>query len=324
MSAPLVSVVIAAWNAGHFLPATLQTVLNQTWERLEIIVVDDGSTDETASLIVPFLHRIQYKRRPHQGLAAARNAGIGLARGEYIALLDADDLWLPEKVETQVAVALRHREAGLIVCDGEEFSETETLRHQLFPQFLAEEVRRSATGEVVRDIQHEFIERNLVSCPSQVLIPRQVINEVGLFIDSGAQDYDYYLRVSLLHPVVFHGQALTRWRYHPGSMSGPAVTRMVRWGLGALPVLIAHRARCRPEHAALLEERIQQLTRSICYELMVHGRRTGRLDASANLLRVLRWVPSAPPLVHLAGLWAPGPIYRLGAGAARRVRLTFG
>jgi hypothetical protein len=320
MAAPLVSVVIAAWNADRYLPATITSVLNQTWQPLEVIVVDDGSTDDTASVLTPFLPRIRYERRAHEGLAAARNEGIRLARGAYIALLDADDLWHPEKIAMQVAIAERNPESGLIACDAEQFSDSGVLRESLFPLVCVSE---APGGEATRNFHREFIEGNLIHCPAQVLLPRRVIERIGPFVDSPVQDYDYYLRVSREYPVTFHHHVAARWRYRPDSMSGPRETRWLRVGVSILPVLLAHRERCPTEDRGLLESQIHWLIRSLSFGLMIEGRQAGRLNASVDLISILRAVPWPPvALVNLAGLWAPEILVTLVARAWRSVRFA--
>jgi glycosyltransferase involved in cell wall biosynthesis len=323
VSTPLVSVVIATWNTARYLPATLASALGQTWPNLEVIVVDDGSTDDTAEVITPFLPRIRYVRRSHRGLAAARNEGVRLARGDYIALLDADDLWLPEKIAVQVEIAARHPETGLVACNAVEFDDDQVLREDLLFEPFLRAIAASPSGEVTANFERELITGNGISAPSQVLIPRRVLQEIGPFIDSGAQDYDYYLRVSRRFPVTVHRHHLARWRYRPDAMSGAHADRPVRWGLYALPVLLAHRTRCRAEYRPLLEARIRGLTMRIGQDLMTRGRERGRLAATSHLLTVLRarpWPPTA--LMHLAGLWIPKLASRIGARPARPPRAT--
>src|SRR5262249_20149858 len=103
---PAVSVVVATFNYGRYLAGALDSALAQTTSDLEIIVVDDGSTDETQLVIKPYLEnpRIRYHGTDHRGQPAAKNVGVRLARASLVAFLDADDLWLPTKLEKQLAL----------------------------------------------------------------------------------------------------------------------------------------------------------------------------------------------------------------------------
>lgn len=102
MSSPLVSVVIPTYNRAALVCEAVDSVLQQTYSNIEIIVIDDGSTDDTAAAIQRYGDRVRYSRRPNAGVNAARNLGIKQARGEFLALLDSDDLWAPYKIELQV------------------------------------------------------------------------------------------------------------------------------------------------------------------------------------------------------------------------------
>src|SRR5215467_8142244 len=108
MSTPLVSVVIPAYNAGAYIEDALDSVFRQTFPRLEVIVVDDGSTDDTRSRLEPYRSRIHYVWQTNNGSGAARNRGIDVSSGDYIAFLDADDLWSPEKLQIQLGIAARN------------------------------------------------------------------------------------------------------------------------------------------------------------------------------------------------------------------------
>jgi glycosyltransferase involved in cell wall biosynthesis len=118
--AGLVSVIIPAYNEAATVERTISSVLNQTYSDLEVLVVDDGSTDQTAALVQSMVdvdHRIRLLQKPNGGLASARNNGIAHAGGEFIAPIDADDLWHPEKIRKQMAV-MRDRgdRIGLVYC----------------------------------------------------------------------------------------------------------------------------------------------------------------------------------------------------------------
>lgn len=112
MSNPLVSVIIPTYNNAAFIVQAVRSVLSQSYPHVEIIVIDDGSTDDTAVSLQPLMSCIHYHYQENQGVSAARNTGISLANGRYIAFLDGDDQYLPDKLEKQVALLEAHPEAG--------------------------------------------------------------------------------------------------------------------------------------------------------------------------------------------------------------------
>src|SRR5262245_43202505 len=118
-SDPVVSVVIPTYNRGSLIGETLDSVFAQTYPHLEVIVVDDGSTDDTEAAIARFRDRLIYIRQQNQGLAASRNAGLARATGAYVAWQDSDDLWNPEKTAVQVGYLRRRPDT---VCIGSDFS----------------------------------------------------------------------------------------------------------------------------------------------------------------------------------------------------------
>ena len=114
MFKPSISVIIPTYNSAVFLPEALQSVLSQTFLPQDVIVVDDGSTDDTEDVLEPFRRHIHYIRQENQGPAVARNRGIAEAKGDLIAFLDADDVWVPEKLERQVNVLIENPRIGLV------------------------------------------------------------------------------------------------------------------------------------------------------------------------------------------------------------------
>jgi glycosyltransferase involved in cell wall biosynthesis len=302
---PLVSVVIAAYNAAQFLPETLDSVFAQTYGSLEVIVVDDGSTDGTRTLLEAYPPRIRLIRQAHGGLAAARNAGLRAANGDFIALLDADDLWLPEKIAVQVEVARRHPEAGMIVCDGVEF-EGETIIRRLFSGFAAGAFDRTKDSEITGHFFRTFIERTQIACPAQTLLPRHVVEQIGPFGDYSCQDFDYYLRVTKRLPATFHRHSLVRWRYRPSSMSGSRERRALFWSLQALPVLRAHAELANAEDCSFILRQILCNKAQAAYHYGVINGRLKGTSLMADLWSRNSWTPTVLP--YFVAIWIPRPL----------------
>lgn len=277
MTDPRVSIVIATYNTGSFVAEALQSALAQTHANREIILVDDGSTDDTAARLEPFLSHIRYVRQENAGLAAARNHGLSLASGDYIALLDADDRWARRKLAIQLAIAHRRPMSGLIASDGVEFEGDKVVRRHLFPGHLVKALRASSKGEMTARFHKALIIGPMFACPAQTLIPRGVIESLGPFADTGAQDYDYYLRIAQRYPFTVHNHSLAAWRYRPDSMSGPATKRPFVWSLARLPVLGAHAARCETEaERRLVADAIDRIKRDFMSRVSALEKRAGR------------------------------------------------
>src|SRR4051794_5813716 len=111
---PAVSVVIPTYNYARFIERALVSVLGQTHRPAEVLVIDDGSTDETATVVDRYATRVRYLRQENSGVSAARNAGVESSTGDLVAFLDADDEWVPNKLELQVEALTKRPEAGLV------------------------------------------------------------------------------------------------------------------------------------------------------------------------------------------------------------------
>lgn len=205
---PLVSVVIPAYNYERFLADAIRSVLEQTFTDYELIVVDDGSTDNTPEVAARFAGKIRYVRQPNSGLSATRNNGAALGTGDYIAFLDADDEWLPEKLAIQVPVLQNHPEVGLVT--------------SLFTLMDAE--RRpmqglkpaQAPGETFREI----IQRG-TAAPSSFMVRRSVFEALNGFDTAlpTMEDFDFGLRLAARFGVSHLSQPLGRYRIHGPSLS---------------------------------------------------------------------------------------------------------
>ncbi len=118
---PLVSVIIPSYNCERYLCEAIESVLRQTYPSLQIIVVDDGSTDSTPLLVRNYTDNVEYIRQPRSGSGSARNTGVAAARGDFLAFLDADDLWVEEKTEIQMGFLERHRDVEAVFTHARQF-----------------------------------------------------------------------------------------------------------------------------------------------------------------------------------------------------------
>lgn len=213
MNRPLVSAIIPTYNYGHFVTAAVDSALAQTYADIEILVVDDGSTDDTRRRLAPYESQIRYIHQPNAGLPAARNTGIRLARGELLAFLDADDLWHPQKTAIQVAYLAAHPETGLVAA-----ADTGGRAPPPWP-LLPESAGVSAKPVSAEDL----ILRSRFG-PCGVIVRRACLDQVGGFDEElrSAEDRDMWIRVARVFPVAQLLAPLWWYRLHDSSMSRAA------------------------------------------------------------------------------------------------------
>lgn len=208
--APLVSVVMATYNMDRYLPAALESALSQDYPALEVRIVDDGSTDDTARVLERWAgdSRVHVHRQANAGQTRAKNQGITDSRGAFIAFLDADDMWLPGKLRRQMALFASHPEVGVVYSDYECMDgEGRTL-----PKGPTPLCRGRVTGALLID--------NFVSFSSSV-VRRSCLEACGAFDESLAMgiDYELWLRLSARYAFDFLPEVTLRYRIWPGSMS---------------------------------------------------------------------------------------------------------
>jgi glycosyltransferase involved in cell wall biosynthesis len=243
----LVSVVIPAYNAAATLDETLRSVRSQTHQALEIIVVDDGSTDNTRAVAERHAtvdHRVQIVTQDNAGVAAARNAGWNRARSELIAFIDADDLWAPTKIERQVQALLAGSEqVGLVYCW--------SVRINSRSEIIGPQDRARWEGDVLSRI----VSCNFVGNGSAVLVRREALIHANGF-DSrlrgagaeGCEDLLVYYRIAERYHFAVVPEPLIGYRHLPNSMSSHR-TSMVRSWLLVIEEMIARH----PEHSHALK-----------------------------------------------------------------------
>jgi glycosyltransferase involved in cell wall biosynthesis len=320
-SQSLVSVVIPAYNASAFIAETVESALGQTHTRLEIIVVDDGSTDDTEESIQPYLARVRYIRQRNAGEGAARNTGLRAATGDYIAFLDADDLWLPEKLEVQLEMAARHPTSGLIVCDGVGFTGDRVISERLLNGELARRLDRETTGELTGRFYRSLIARNAITCPAQTLIPREVAERAGFVMEHrrASIDWEYNLRIARSNPVTLHRQSLVRYRYLPSSVSGPLQQRGFINTFKDIPILRQEAQRCAKADRAWVRKSLRRRVREQARIAYNYARTQDPVYARSSLRELLKAVPEEPStLFWLMATFVPErPVSALVAAGRR-------
>jgi glycosyltransferase involved in cell wall biosynthesis len=206
-----VSVIIPTYNAARFVTTAIDSVLAQTFKDFEILVIDDGSTDNTREILEKYdSPQIHYLHKKNGGVSSARNYGIENSRGKYIAFLDADDLWLPEKLEKQVALLESNEEIGLC------YVATERVNENL-----------QTIGYVAANSYDDYCEALLLnlnivtgSCSSAVVRREVVLQTNGFDVQfSTCADWEYWLRLSLLTQFAPIAEYLVKYRVVTGSMS---------------------------------------------------------------------------------------------------------
>ncbi|HWQ12461.1 MAG TPA: glycosyltransferase [Roseiflexaceae bacterium] len=215
---PLVSVIMPTYNYGRFLPRAVASVLAQTCGDLELIIVDDGSTDETPEVAARLTdRRVRYVRQANQGPGAARNTGIALARGTYLAFLDADDTWLPEKLERQVACISGQEQIALVYTGVVYVNERGTaLRH--------------VPARLRGDLFVPLLRENIISgSASSALVRASCIREIGGFPTSIRRNEDWlvWLRIAARWQIEAVDRELVCIMVHPTSASADHY-RMIR------------------------------------------------------------------------------------------------
>lgn len=220
-AAPLISVVIPAYQAAQYIAAALDSVLAQTLKDYEIIVVNDGSPDtaELENALQPYRHAIAYLRQENQGVSEARNAGIRAARGKYIAPLDADDMWAPEHLAAQVAVLDSDSSIDVIYADSRIFGDAPEAGRTVMEL-------SPSTGEVTFE---RLVTRQCTVHLCVCVCRRAALLRAGLFDSSlrRAEDIDLWLRVvSQGGRIAYQRRVLGQYRRRPGSLSSEQVSML--------------------------------------------------------------------------------------------------
>ncbi len=297
------SAVIPVYNGGSYVSTTIESVLRQEGVDLEVIVVDDGSTDDTPSILRGFEGRIRSVRQENRGLSAARNTGIGMALGRYVAFVDADDTWEPDKSRKQVAVLEARPACGLIWCDAYRID----ANGRRLGLCLGDAAHRVPTG---RCLDQLLLRGNFIVMPG-VMVRRSIFDQVGTFNESlpSVEDYDMWLRIAGVAEIGIVPEPLASYREWAGQMSHKR-QRMLDCELEVLAAALARH----PDLAETLRRGMRRRYAALHDTVGYRNLQDGALgQALAKFLLAIRHDPPwAKPYLHLVAvalasvrLWRP-------------------
>ena len=220
--APSVSVVIATYNRAGFLPETLDSVLRQNFQSFEVIVVDDGSTDNTKEALRPYGDQIRYIFQENRGPSAARNAGVRLARAPWIAIQDSDDVCAPDYLKTLHEYAQGHSECGLIFANGAYLKGKEHNRDTIIPAKKSQRLARDGVRLL------DLFEKSIVRLQAS-LISKKCYDEIGGHDESLriSMDLDLTFRIFMRYPVAYLDQVVFYYRKHEGNIGANQELRLL-------------------------------------------------------------------------------------------------
>src|SRR5262245_46039486 len=216
-SSPKVSVVIPVFNGERFIGDAIRSALSQTFRDFEIIVVDDGSIDQTEKIVRQFFDRVAYHRQENRGAAAARNLGVMRGSGEWIAFLDADDIWYPQKLAVQFEAVAMNPAIGFVYSDMDTIDVHEVILQR---NFLTTQEKRHRWKKK-RDLVSLVFGSQPFPYPSTVLLKRELFSQSGgfspLFRRNYHEDFDLFARIAPVAPLHFLPQLPVQYRPMPRS-----------------------------------------------------------------------------------------------------------
>ncbi len=328
----LVSVVMALFNAEEFVAEAIDSVFAQTYEHWELLVVDDGSSDSTTEIALRYARQeparvryLEHEGHVNRGVGAARNLGIRHAKGEYIAFLDQDDVWLPQKLQQQVAILESQPDAALVYGPGEMWHSWSGRTEDAHRDVVQEVSFEPNTLIPPRRLLTLFLRNgnDAAPAPSGILVRRQVLERVGGFEEDFTgtnqlfEDQPLYAKVNLLAPIFVVGECWYRYRQHPSSCVAvltkagrerPARLFYLNW----LARYLSEREREEPEVRQALRTARWSFRHPRSYHLWVRTTSRGAQLRSVVLRRTVRTLPVSlrrrlragwPQLAMLADQW---------------------
>jgi len=281
---PKIAVAVTTYNQSRYVADTVSSVLAQSLQPSEIVVVDDGSTDSTPTVLAHFGDRIRVIRQQNGGVAAARNAAVLACSSEFVALLDGDDLWHSDKLLRCARLLADYPDSSVLAHDIEQISEDGQVlnRGEIAARLTDWSLGKTAVVDCLeRLIQHG----NLIWTTSQVVVRRTAYIDAGLSDPSFAiaSDYDLYLRLAARGPFLLDSQVLSQWRQHDESASGRGLQREFNWAVDMS--LVLEKARTRSELSDY-QPAIDRRQDTIVHMLYSSESRLGRWPTARALARI--------------------------------------
>jgi|SRR5678815_3673162 glycosyltransferase involved in cell wall biosynthesis len=282
---PAVGVAITTYNQARYIGETIESVLRQSTAPAEIVVIDDGSTDDTPWILERFRPHIRIIRQRNGGVAIARNTAVQACSADFVALLDGDDLWHPHKIRRSLQLIERFQPVSLLAHDIDCVSDGgATLRRGQVGVQLRRVTEQDAA---LVDCLAPLLECNFIWTTSQVVIKRNDYLSVGMSDPRFpvASDFDLYLRLALRSPFLLSREVLASWREHDDSASGSGWERHVNWAIGVVCVLKKAR-RSGLFDTPVLEQRETAARRELARDIYRREPTLGRWTTARLLARV--------------------------------------
>jgi glycosyltransferase involved in cell wall biosynthesis len=320
MPSARITALIPTYNSEQYIRETVDSVLAQTYPVHEVIVVDDGSTDRTQEVLASYGDRIRYVRQANAGPPVARNTGLAHATGNWIALLDSDDLWVPEKLELQMDYVQRHPSCGLVYTDMKTFDDGGIIEESV-------KISRNLTLPIGYIFPEMFAETLFQT--SAVLVRKSCIDAVGVFDTElrMGDDYELFLRISRHYEIGYVDEPLVLYRQHAtqGTRTwGKQLQQGVPWEFLVLKKIVDRYPEMTEELGrATVHQRLSKPYAALAYACMAEG---DHKNARQLIRGALRYWPSNPAYLryYLLTFLTPRMVarYKDFAKASKRFRKT--
>jgi GT2 family glycosyltransferase len=300
---PRVSIIIPTYNCARFIKQALNSALAQAYTDSEILVVDDGSTDDTKSIVDRYGQKVRYLYQNNKGVSSARNLALSKATGEFIAYLDADDAWYPQKLERQVAFLDANKECGFVHSEISVINEQDEVTHV---RFNRETQRQVPQGYCLLDLIKQSHIQTLT-----VLERRKCIDRIGVFDERlrTHEDYIRWIQIAMAGWAIgYLAEPLAMYRWREGSLMANEI-RLNEDLERIFEILLSEKslASCHGEDAAtFVRTRLYDVRRHLAYLHRIEGR---RYDSRRRILRLIQERPSRAELyIELIKAYIPPAI----------------